>query len=112
MSAEFSNQASSSAKHTKAEDQRKPIDMHVHIVGNGTGGTGCRLVLRSWHKPLAALMVRGVGLPISVLKGDLDALYVAKLLEWVRGSSLGGAVILAQDEVRDEKGEVMEGGSF
>lgn len=112
MSAEILGQAVHSTQQSTMKQERKPIDMHVHIVGNGTGGTGCRLVLRGWHKPLAAFMVRGVGLPVSALKGDLDALYVAKLLEWVRGSSLGAAVILAQDEVRDAKGAVMEGGSF
>ncbi|WP_160164490.1 amidohydrolase family protein [Pedosphaera parvula] len=93
--------------------ERKPIDMHVHIVGNGAGGSGCRLHLSGWHKPLASMMLKGIGLPKEALTGDLEGLYVAKLLEWVRGSSLGAIVILAQDEVRNEKGEVMHGvGSF
>jgi len=91
----------------------KPIDMHVHVVGNGTGGTGCWLRVRGWHRPLAALMLRHIGLPASAMKGDLDRLYIERLLEQVRRSSLGAAVILAQDEVRDEQGRVMEGvGSF
>lgn len=47
------------------------------------------------------------------MKGDLDRLYVERLLELVRNSSLGAVVILAQDEVYDEQGCVMEGaGSF
>lgn len=47
------------------------------------------------------------------MTGDLDRLYVERLLKLVRGSSLGTAVILAQDEVRDEQGRVMDGvGSF
>ena len=91
----------------------KPIDMHVHVVGNGTGGTGCWVRVRGWHRPLAALMLRHIGLPASAMRGDLDRLYVERLLEQVRSSSLGAAVILAQDEVRDEHGRVMEGaGSF
>ena len=91
----------------------RPIDMHVHIVGNGTGGTGCRLRVTGWHRPLAAIMVRHIGLPGSTLKGDLDALYVQRLLEMVRGSSFGQVVILAQDDVHDANGRVMEGvGSF
>ncbi|MDB6066937.1 MAG: Amidohydrolase 2 [Pedosphaera sp.] len=91
----------------------KPIDMHVHIVGNGTGGTGCRLRVTGWHRPLAALMLRHLGLPLNTLSGDLDRLYVGKLLQYVRESSLGAIVILAQDEVRDAQGRVMEGvGSF
>lgn len=91
----------------------KPIDMHVHIVGNGTGGTGCWLRVTGWHRLLAAVMLRHVGLPSGALKGDLDRLYVERLLEMVRGSSLGAVVILAQDDVHDESGRVMENvGSF
>ena len=92
---------------------RMQIDMHVHIVGNGAGGTGCWLRVRGWRRPFATLMVRHIGLSISAMSGDLDQLYVQRLLEQVRGSSLGAAVILAQDEVRDAQGSVMEGvGSF
>ena len=91
----------------------KPIDMHVHIVGNGTGGTGCWLRVSGWHRPLAALMLRHIGLPAAAMAGDLDRLYVERLLALVRGSSLGAAVILAQDEVHDDQGRVMTGvGSF
>jgi predicted TIM-barrel fold metal-dependent hydrolase len=47
------------------------------------------------------------------MTGDLERLYVERLLELVRGSSLGAAVILAQDDVYDESGRVMSGvGSF
>jgi hypothetical protein len=91
----------------------QPIDMHVHVVGNGAGGTGCWLRVKAWHRPMAAMMLGHIGLPGTALKGDLDRLYVERLLELVRGSSLGAAVILAQDEVHDEQGRVMEGvGSF
>src|ERR1051326_3542010 len=82
----------------------KPIDMHVHVVGNGTGGTGCWLRVTGWHRPLAAMMLQHIGLPRGTLKGDLDRLYIERLLELVRGSSLGCAVILAQDLVHDEQG--------
>jgi uncharacterized protein len=92
---------------------KRPIDMHVHVVGNGSGGTGCWLRVRGWHRPLAAMMMRHIGLPPGAMTGDLDRLYVERLLELVRGSSLGAAVILAQDDVRDEQGRGMEGlGSF
>jgi predicted TIM-barrel fold metal-dependent hydrolase len=82
----------------------KPIDMHVHIVGNGSSGSGCWLKVTGWHWPLTVLMVREFGLPASVLKGDLDRIYVERLLEMVRTSSLGAAVILAQDLVHDDSG--------
>ena len=81
------------------------IDCHVHVVGNGTGGTGC------WYRPRgltrygAPFMVRGVGLPGAALRGDLDRLYADQLLAFVRESSLDAAVILAQDEPHHENGQ-------
>jgi len=91
----------------------KPIDMHVHIVGNGSGGTGCWLRVTGWHRPLAALMLRHVGLPADAMSRDLDQLFIARLLEQVRSSSLGAVVILAQDEVHDDQGRVLKDvGSF
>lgn len=94
-------------------DPTKPIDMHVHVVGNGSGGSGCWLRVTGWHRPLAALMLRHVGLPSSSMRGDMEGLFVARLLEMMRTSSLGTAVILAQDDVHDENGKVMPGvGSF
>ena len=86
----------------------KPIDMHVHIVGNGSGGTGCWLRVRGARRALAALMLRHIGLPATAMSGDLDRLYVERLLELVRGSSLGAAVVLAHDLVRDEQGRELE----
>lgn len=98
----------------KVENEPKqPMDMHVHVVGNGTGGTGCWLRVTGWHRPLAALMLRHVGLPANAMTGDLDRLFIDRLLEQVRSSSLGAAVILAQDDVHDDQGRVMHGvGSF
>lgn len=91
----------------------KPIDMHVHVVGNGTGGTGCWLRVTGWHRPLAALMLRQLGLPAGSMRGNLDALYIARLLELVRSSSLGQIVILAHEEVYDAQGALIRGfGSF
>src|SRR2546421_12314174 len=58
-------------------------------------------------------MLRHIGLPTTALAGDLEGLYVERLLAQVRGSSLGAAVILAQDLVRDDQGRPLEGvGSF
>jgi hypothetical protein len=91
----------------------KPIDMHVHVVGNGSGGSGCWLRVSGWHRPLAGLMLRHIGLPGNALSGNLEELYIERLLKLVRGSSLSAVVILAQDQVYDEAGCPMEGaGSF
>ena len=89
------------------------IDCHVHVVGNGTGGTGC------WYRPRgitrygAPLMLRNMGLPRAALTGDLEGDYARQLLRFIRESSLDAAVILAQDEPHRETGEPIEGvGSF
>src|SRR5262245_35661141 len=87
----------------------KPVDMHVHMVGTGAGGTGCWLRVKGWHWPLAAFMINHIGLSWKALSGDFDRLYVEQLLGLVRKSSLGAAVILAHDQVYDERGQLMEG---
>jgi len=47
------------------------------------------------------------------MTGDLDGLLVARLLEMTHNSSLGAAVLPAQDDVPDENGKVPpEVGSF
>ena len=89
------------------------IDCHVHVVGNGTGGTGCWFRPRGVTKYGAPFMLRGVGLPGSALRGDLDRLYAARMLAFVRDSSLDAAVILAQDEPYRDDGTKIEGaGTF
>lgn len=66
-----------------------------------------------WHRPLAGLMLRQIGLPGSAMKGELDRLYAERLLDLVKTSSLDAVVILAHEEVYDEQGKRMEGvGSF
>ena len=87
---------------------RKPIDMHVHLVGNGSGGTGCRLRVDGRRRLMAAYMLRHIGLPATALKGDLDRLYVERLAQMVQNSSLAAVVILAHDHVYDEHGRVLE----
>jgi uncharacterized protein len=86
----------------------KIVDAHVHIVGNGSGGTGCWLRTPRWRWPMSAFMARHIGLPVSALRGDLDRLYIEKLLHWLRASSLDAAVILAQEQVYDENGRVLD----
>lgn len=89
------------------------IDCHLHVVGNGTGGTGCWYHPRGVTKYGAPYMLRGVGLPKSALTGDLDGLYAAQMVKFVRESSLDAAVILAQDEPYRDNGEkIANAGSF
>lgn len=90
-----------------------PIDAHVHIVGNGAGGSGCWLRLGGRHRWLAKFMLRHLGLPQDTTQPDFDEIYVDRLLALVRGSSLGSAVILAQEQVYAENGTLLKDtGSF
>jgi len=96
-----------------SERSAQPLDFHVHIVGTGASGTGCWLRVSGWHRPLAAMMLGHIGMSPDSFERNFDALYVEHLLEQVRQSSLGAALILAQDEVYDSAGRRMEGaGSF
>lgn len=86
-------------------DTSKPLDFHVHIVGTGASGTGCWLRVGGWHRPLASMMLNGIGMPPDSFGRNFDALYVEHLLAQVRQSSLGAAMILAHDEVYDSGGQ-------
>jgi uncharacterized protein len=79
------------------------------MVGTGFNGSGCRLFLRqSVRKLMARIMVRDLGLPASILQGNLEDAYLARVLEWIRGSSLSHVVLLALDWVRDREGAPIE----
>ncbi len=73
-----------------------------------------RLGATWWQKPLAAHMLRHIGLGgMSLHAPDFDERYVAHLLRLVRESSLASVVLLAQDEVFHPDGTRMENvGSF
>ncbi len=90
----------------------EPIDAHVHIVGNGRGGSGCWLRIEGFRRTLAAFMLHSLDLPRDLDGADFDEAYVARLRALLAGSSLGSAVILAQEEVYDEAGVRLEFGSF
>jgi hypothetical protein len=89
-----------------------PLDMHVHIVGNGLRGSGCWLKVGFWHRPLAAFMVRHIGVANSTRASEFDEAFANHLARLVRESSLGAAVILAHDEVYDDAGRTLPFGSF
>jgi len=78
--------------------------MHVHMVGNGVNGSGAWLRLNGWHYWLAGFMLRQVGFPRDTLKRDLEGIYSATLLEFVRQSSLDAVVLLAHEQVYDPDG--------
>jgi predicted TIM-barrel fold metal-dependent hydrolase len=94
-------------------DLNEPIDMHVHLVGNGLGGSGCWLRVKRWQRPFAGWMARQIGLSIALNDPDWDRLYPAHLAGLIRESSLAGAMVLAQDAVYDASGHRRtDAGSF
>lgn len=81
------------------------IDAHVHVVGTGTGGTGC------WYRPKgltklgAPWLVRCVGLTTRDLAGpEFDRIYIEQMLAYVRGSSVSRALLLAHELPHHEDG--------
>ena len=84
------------------------IDGHVHLVGDGSSGSGCRIRMDWPHqKFLSRLMLKEAGISPGVLGRDLDTAYVDRLVEQVRGSDLDAAVLLAQDLPHTESGEAL-----
>ncbi len=80
------------------------IDVHVHILGSGAGGTGCWMNddFRRSIQARAGLW----NLRLSVDQPDLDARYVDYLLARMRGAGfLKQVVALAMDYVYSSRGE-------
>jgi uncharacterized protein len=83
--------------------------MHVHVIGNGKSGSGCRITPRWWQRPFINMMGANIGLKTSPSDPALDQLYVERLLRWVNGSTLKRVVILACDDLYDETGHRFPG---
>ncbi len=87
----------------------RKIDCHVHIVGDGSSGSGCWFKLDGlWKNFLGKMMIKGIGLPASAMDGGLDKLYVENLVQQVRESSLDAVVALAQDVPYSDDGISLE----
>ena len=86
----------------------------MHILGDGSSGSGCWLKLsKLYHKLLAQIILSGMGLPRSALCSGLDELYVGRVAQMVRASSIDAAMILAHENVYDDHGRLIENfGSF
>jgi uncharacterized protein len=89
------------------------LDAHVHLVGDGSDGSGC------WYRPqaagrlLAPVFGRALGLTRADLRDHLDRAYRARLLEFRRASSLDAIALFAQDAVYRDDGSRWEGrGTF
>lgn len=85
------------------------IDCHVHLVGDGSAGTGCWLRTPNPFRWVAArLLVKAAGLPVSVLKTGFDDAYVVNLVRMIQESSLDAVVLLAMDLPRSDDGRPLE----
>jgi predicted TIM-barrel fold metal-dependent hydrolase len=85
------------------------IDLHVHVVGNGRGGSGCWYRPRGWTKWAQPWMLRSFGLAPAALHADLEGSYLDRLRGFLAESSLEAAVILAQDDPYRADGQRIEG---
>ncbi|MDF1815934.1 MAG: amidohydrolase family protein [Verrucomicrobiales bacterium] len=91
------------------------IDCHVHLVGDGTSGSGCWIRLRSMlHKLQARLMLKGAGISGVTPGKGLDEAYAAALKGMVESApSLDAVCLLAQDIPYTDSGEALpEKGGF
>jgi predicted TIM-barrel fold metal-dependent hydrolase len=91
---------------------RPRFDGHVHLVGNGKKGSGCWIRMRGWHRMMGSLMCRMLRMPVDFNHPDFDPVFVERLHDNVRESSLDQVLLLAQDEVFDASGAKREFGSF
>jgi hypothetical protein len=92
----------------------RKLDCHVHLLGDGSSGSGCWLRMRSMvHRLMARIIVHETGLPGSALREGLDELLERRLAQLVRDSSLDAVVLLAQDLPHHDDGTPLpEKGAF
>jgi predicted TIM-barrel fold metal-dependent hydrolase len=91
---------------------RGPIDMHVHLVGNGRAGSGNWMNL-AWHRRLMGeFMLHSIGLKADLTDNNFDDVYADFVAQLVQESSLSHAVVLAHEEVYAEDGRKLKFGSF
>jgi uncharacterized protein len=82
----------------------RPIDLHVHVIGNGLRRSGCRVQRVWWQEPFVRMMARSIGVNASPGSTDLDEAYVRRLRLWLDESSLAAVVLLACDDVHQDDG--------
>lgn len=80
------------------------LDVHVHAMGVGAGGTGCWM-----HDEMKSSIQTWAGLwnlRLSLEQPDLDQAYIAYLRSRIqRAKFLKQVIVLAQDFTHDERGE-------
>src|SRR5215469_6106697 len=82
----------------------RAIDLHVHLIGNGLSGSGCRVQRVWWQEPFVRMMALSIGVDASPGDAYLDEAYLRRLRLWLDESSLAAVVLLACDDVYQDNG--------
>jgi predicted TIM-barrel fold metal-dependent hydrolase len=84
------------------------IDVHAHLAGVGTGGSGCWISPRTLARPVFRFLRWREGISDEQLAGSFDQDWAARVAAAVRASELDRAVALGFDGVYDERGALVE----
>ena len=82
------------------------IDVHVHLAGVGTGGSGCWISPRFQKRYTFRLLRWWHGVTPEQLRDSIDQDWVERIAAHVRESELDRAVVLGFDGVYDARGEL------
>lgn len=82
----------------------RALDLHVHLIGNGLSGSGCRVQRVWWQEPFVRMMARSIGVDVGTGDAHLDKAYLQRLRLWLDDSSLAAVVLLACDDVHQDDG--------
>ena len=81
------------------------IDVHVHLAGVGTQGSGCWISPGFRERPTFRILRRMHGIGDEQMRRSVDQDWAAMIAERVRRSELDRAVVLGFDGVYDARGE-------
>lgn len=87
------------------------IDVHVHLAGAGTGGSGCWLSPRFRRRYTFRLLRRVHRITDEQLRTTVDQDWAERLAAHVQASELDRAVVLGFDGVYDARGDLDRGRS-
>ena len=76
------------------EKKGKTLDIHVHLVGNGDAGSGCRISKRFADRVVFKVLMRRMR--VWERAPTFDEGYVSALAELLRDSSLDKAAVMAE----------------
>jgi predicted TIM-barrel fold metal-dependent hydrolase len=82
------------------------VDVHVHLAGVGTGGSGCWTSPDFLNRPVLRMLRRLYRISESQMRTSADQDWAALIADHVRASELDAAVALGFDGVYDRSGEL------